>query len=217
MYKIFINGTPLFLLNNPIPSLPQRKDILQVTYKNTAELKDIISFVEQNAASLTEVYLWGDSLTQVQTDFARNYELIDAAGGVVYNPNGEILLIYRKGRWDLPKGKVEIREPLETAALREVAEETGLTEVVVQRPIVIADNHANITFHTYHDPKKMRILKTTYWYEMHCTNNCRNITPQQEEGITALEWVAPQQLQSGYLQNTYPSIRDVLASATANH
>lgn len=216
MHKIYINGTPLFLLNNPIQSLPQRKDILQVTYKNNNELKDIISFVEQNAASLTEVYIWGDNLTQVQTDFARNYELIDAAGGVVYNPNGEILLIYRKGRWDLPKGKVEVHEPLETAALREVAEETGLTNVIIQHPVVIADNHTNITFHTYHDAKKVRILKTTYWYKMRCTD-CSNMAPQQEEGITALEWVAPQSLQNGYLQNTYPSIRDVLASATVNN
>ncbi|OWY21513.1 NUDIX domain-containing protein [Sphingobacteriales bacterium UPWRP_1] len=216
MHKIFINGTPLYLLNNPIPSLPQRKDILQVTYKNNAELKDIISFVEQNTASLTEVYLWGANLNQVQADFARNYELIDAAGGVVYNPNGEILLIYRKGRWDLPKGKVEIQEPLETAALREVAEETGLTDVIVQQPIVIADSQGNITFHTYHDSKKLRILKATYWYEMRCAD-CSNMAPQQEEGITALEWVAPQNLQKGYLQNTYPSIRDVLASATVSH
>ena len=48
------------------------------------------------------------------------------AGGLVFNKKAQILLIFRKWSWDLPKGKVEKNETLASAAIRETAEETGL-------------------------------------------------------------------------------------------
>lgn len=49
------------------------------------------------------------------------------AGGVVFNPRGEVLLIRdRADNWVFPKGKPEVGEPVPEAARREVFEETGV-------------------------------------------------------------------------------------------
>jgi 8-oxo-dGTP pyrophosphatase MutT (NUDIX family) len=52
--------------------------------------------------------------------------IIKAGGGIVVNEQNEVLLIYRRGKWDLPKGKLDDGETIEECALREVKEETGL-------------------------------------------------------------------------------------------
>ena len=90
--------------------------------------------------------------------FAQDFKIIHAAGGIVSDENGEILMIFRYGCWDFPKGKVEDGEDWETAALREVQEETGLQDITLQHPLPN-------TYHTYilHD---MPILKITHWYAM---------------------------------------------------
>lgn len=214
MYKIFINSVPVFLNNAEILSLPQqRRDILQVTYKSEQELKDIILYIENNTNTLSEVHIWNQSLKQLESDFLSNYQPITAAGGVVFNADNHLLLIYRKERWDLPKGKVEPQEPIEIAALREVAEETGVSDAIILKPLIISSNKANVTYHTYYDNKRNRIFKTTHWFKMSCTQ-CNKLQPQHEEGITSVEWVAPETLHKGnYLQNTYASIKDVLSAA----
>ncbi|MEF2277865.1 NUDIX hydrolase [Deinococcus sp. YIM 134068] len=53
---------------------------------------------------------------------------IPGAGGVVLDGLGRVLLVrYRSGAWAFPKGHVEPGETLEQTAVREVAEETGVT------------------------------------------------------------------------------------------
>ncbi len=214
MFKIFINGTPVFLTAQTIHSLPQqRKDILQVTYKSPEELIDIIKYIEKNNDSLTEVYITSDDIARLQADFSANYRQVAAAGGVVFNGAGQILLMCRRDKWDLPKGKVEPNEPITDAALREVAEETGLTDAQITGEVVIGVNEGNMTYHTYLDNnRRNRILKTTYWYKMYCPV-CDSLIPQLEEGITELRWVAPNELADNYLNNTYGSIKEVLSAA----
>ncbi|HRI26646.1 MAG TPA: NUDIX domain-containing protein [Chitinophagales bacterium] len=214
MFKIFINNTPVFLTNHPPQELPrQRKDILLVTYQSQKDLLDIITYIEKQNSELSEVHIFNPDVRQLQADFAANYQPVAAAGGVVFNPQGQMLLMYRRDKWDLPKGKVEPNEPLTLAAVREIAEETGLTDAVVQSELFIDINQTNATFHTYTEgSRRKRILKTTYWYKMLCPV-CNNLQPQEEEGITALEWVQPNMLNNGYLQNTYGSVKDVLEAA----
>ena len=74
--------------------------------------------------------------------FMKDYKLVKAAGGVVTDDDARVLLIFRKGKWDLPKGKVEDNEPLELCANREVVEETGLSELALRTPLAV-------TYHTY--------------------------------------------------------------------
>lgn len=55
------------------------------------------------------------------------------AGGVLFNPEGEVLLIRdRQGFWVFPKGHVDEGEGLERTALREVEEETGVRGQIVR-------------------------------------------------------------------------------------
>ena len=133
---------------------------------------------------------------QEWTRFAQEFRLIHAAGGIVTNENDEILLIFRYGCWDFPKGKVEEGEDWETAAVREVEEETGLHDITLQYP------HPN-TYHTYilHDTP---ILKITHWYAMQAP--AQSLVPQTEEDISQAVWVARPQV-AERLRDSYLSLR----------
>ncbi|MEX2368422.1 MAG: NUDIX domain-containing protein [Balneolaceae bacterium] len=117
---------------------------------------------------------------------------IDAAGGVLYRPlykseNGsqadayyEVLLILRRGVWDLPKGKREESESFERCAVREVEEETGAPSPVIQ-------GHLTDTYHEYPDGSE-RMGKTTRWYAMTTGDPDFTPIPQQEEEIERVRW-----------------------------
>ena len=119
------------------------------------------------------------------------------------NGNGEVLLIFRKGKWDLPKGKLEENEPIELCAERETKEETGLTEITLQRPV-------HITHHTYTEKQEI-ILKETHWF-LYYTPGVPALTPQIDEDIFEALWVAPGKLEK-YMANTFELIKDVLGRA----
>ncbi len=109
---------------------------------------------------------------------------ISAAGGVVFDIRDNrpvVLLIYRNKVWDIPKGKLEKGESIAMCAAREVAEETG-TEL----PIIVSE--LGTTYHEYEQKKKL-YGKTTYWYAM-VFPRAQELTPQTEEGIEQIEWVA---------------------------
>ena len=127
---------------------------------------------------------------------------IVAAGGLVSNDKGELLLIYRRGYWDLPKGKLDEGESIEACAVREVEEETGLTNVLLDKLI-------GITYHEYFDEWKQRdVVKETHWFAMH-VNGDQTLVPQQEEDIKDIKWVAQKDLGT-YLQQTYINIVDII-------
>lgn len=128
---------------------------------------------------------------------------LDAGGGLVTNDKGEYLLIFRNGCWDLPKGKREPGEPVHTTALREVEEECGITGLELLGKLCI-------TRHCYR-LRGTLMLKHTHWYRMHCPHP-RPLKPQQEENILQAVWVAREDLPR-YLQDTYPSIREVFETA----
>ena len=133
---------------------------------------------------------------------------IEAAGGVVQNERKEVLLIFRRGHWDLPKGKVDEGESLEEAAIREVKEETGLEgSLRILSKVFFADNLNEATYHTY-DYKGTAALKVSHWYLMQYTGNAV-LTPQTEEDIEQAVWVGVGDLPK-YLEPMYPSVKDVL-------
>jgi 8-oxo-dGTP pyrophosphatase MutT (NUDIX family) len=108
--------------------------------------------------------------------------LIESAGGLVCNDDNCILLIFKRGKWDLPKGRVEGDE-YQTAALREVKEETGLNinKLVITGKLVP-------TWHTTtHGMQKY--LKKTNWFLMHYNGHNDDVKPQVEEGIIECRWV----------------------------
>ena len=136
-------------------------------------------------------------------EFCSHFQEIPAGGGLVRNRDGHFLLIYRHGLWDLPKGKQEPGEGIETCALREVEEETGLHSLTLGELICV-------THHTYH-LNGVKCLKHTWWYQMSDERE-EPLLPQAEEDISRAEWVKKESLPD-YLEGTYPSIVEVFVSA----
>jgi 8-oxo-dGTP pyrophosphatase MutT (NUDIX family) len=142
-----------------------------------------------------EVKIISDDDVQLQ-----QFHPISAAGGLVVNDNGEILMIFRRGKWDLPKGKLEKNEAFEICAERETKEETGLEEIILQKFLLT-------TYHTYAD-KKQLVIKDTHWF-LFKAPGVQELKPQTEEDIFKAEWVYPANL-SKYTANTFRLIKDVL-------
>jgi 8-oxo-dGTP pyrophosphatase MutT (NUDIX family) len=127
---------------------------------------------------------------------------IIAAGGIVINPNKEILWIFRRGFWDLPKGKLDPNESIEACAIREVMEETGISNLVLGDLILT-------TKHLYHDTYlNTEVEKTTYWFQM-TTDTIQEGVPQTEEDIEAIAWVKKADI-TPYLAKTYENINQVM-------
>ncbi len=131
------------------------------------------------------------------------YMPLDAAGGIAYNEHNEVLLIFRRGKWDLPKGKLDAGENIEECALREVSEETGLVHLTLGEKICD-------TYHIY-EQKGQEYLKRTAWYKMKGAATDK-LMPQKEENIMEAKWVSEKDL-APYTARTYEAIRHVLRIA----
>ena len=142
-----------------------------------------------------------DSANDTFTSFAEEFTFVVAAGGVVLDSSGKTLMISRRGRWDLPKGHWEEGESIEECALREVVEETGVAASEIIKPICN-------TFHTYNVYGEWE-LKCTHWFLMR--GNSGATAPQHEEGISAAEWLTPEEVCKA-LHESYPTIRSVFAA-----
>lgn len=131
---------------------------------------------------------------------ARVKEVI-AGGGIVFNEHGELLLIHRRGKWDLPKGKIEKGEAIKDGAIREVEEETGvLVDTCADTPV--------FTYHTYTLYGKQQ-LKQTSWFTMQAKPGQQHLTPQTEEDIEEVRWVPKADLPT-YATGCYPLIWDLI-------
>ncbi len=129
------------------------------------------------------------------------YKVVKAAGGIVSKEN-RILLIYRRGVWDLPKGKLDEGETSKVGAVREVQEETGA--------VVALGEKICTTYHTY-TLNGSRILKRTKWYHMALVDDSR-LAPQAEENIEKVAFMEPKQAEIA-LAGSFSSIRHVVAQA----
>lgn len=153
----------------------------------------------QTSGSLSRIYIPTPCEEKTYKSFCSQFKEVNAAGGLVSNRRGDVLLISRNGMWDLPKGHQEEGEDIRTTALREVQEETGVGQLELGELICVTD-HCYLRGGTWH-------LKHTWWYDMLYTDPV-DLTPQREEDITKAAWVARSSL-SPYLKNTYPSILEV--------
>jgi len=139
-----------------------------------------------------------ENFAEARSAFNRMFTRIEAAGGIVRNKNEDFLFIKRLGMWDLPKGKLNKNESAEKGALREVTEETGLSELRITRQL-------DSSYHIYTDRKGKEILKETYWFEMVSEKEQKPV-PQTEEDITEVKWFKRIELNIP-MQNTYASLR----------
>jgi ADP-ribose pyrophosphatase YjhB (NUDIX family) len=127
---------------------------------------------------------------------------IIAAGGLVTNPKGEILWIFRRGFWDLPKGKLDEGETIQSCALREVQEETGINNIHLHELLCF-------TNHNYFDKYlKEEVVKRTYWFHM-SISTLQDGRPQTAEDIEKIEWLSLDKARH-CLDHTYPTILEVI-------
>ncbi|HIW51980.1 MAG TPA: NUDIX domain-containing protein [Candidatus Alistipes excrementipullorum] len=143
-----------------------------------------------------------DDPEQAFKEFGRDFTYVTAAGGVVRDGKGNTLMIYRRGRWDLPKGHWEKGETIEECAMREVEEETGVGGTKIVAPICN-------TFHAYNVYGKWE-LKCTHWFLMSGNGDSMTV-PQQEEGISSADWLDEERV-SEALKTSYPTILTVFAA-----
>lgn len=127
---------------------------------------------------------------------------IIAGGGLVLNPKNELLMIYRLGYWDLPKGKWEEGETIEECAVREVEEETGLQHVMLEKLI-------GLTYHEYFNKYTQEdVIKETHWFKMSIDDE-QTLVPQLSEDIQKAEWI-PLKKVIEKLPLAYPTIKDII-------
>ncbi len=199
MYKVFAFDKLIILSGEPVID-PNYQSTKQFYVSSKKDVKDAWNTFINDPAALKVILYNNENTERLLDDFISLFWYVEAAGGMVYNTKGERLFIYRFGKWDLPKGKIERGESRSAAAVREVQEETGLIEVDIEKEL-------NSTFHIF-DHKGKKVLKRTYWYKMKYSGNSTP-EPQTEEEITKAIWVNDSDLDL-IRQNTYSSLEDLI-------
>ena len=190
MYKVFVNDKPLFLTNQIKKETDFKFFLLE-----SADINQIVLHFFQN--KLQKAYLYHPDEKEIIKTLKAKIPYSKAGGGLVYNKKNEVLFIFRNGKWDLPKGGMEKGEAIEATAIREVEEETGVSN------LVIADKLQK----TYHIFKRNGVykLKITQWFEMR-TNFEGIPIGQTEEGIEKVAWLNSIEIQAA-LKNSYENIK----------
>ena len=189
-YTIFFGDSEL-LITREMPS--ERYEIVDAEVFNSFSQAKIVKKVETSKY----VAVVTPSPELAFEALRAEFKWVEAAGGVVTNVAGDLLMIHLRDRWDLPKGHVESGESSREAALREVEEETGIrAEAVGDEPLVC-------TYHTYNTYGAWELKRTTWW-AMHSEGG--KPKAQSEEGITSVEWCERATLRER-LKTTYPTIK----------
>ncbi len=197
-YKVYINDKELFFGNSEnIVSTDDTVSVLANPSTDTLRTAITDFIADQH---LQQLRIVGDNPKELFNEFRKDYKEVRAAGGLVRDKDMRILFIFRRGKWDLPKGKIDKDERKKHAALREVREETGLDQLLIIGRIAK-------TYHVYTE-KNEHILKKTYWYEMAAINPDK-LVPQTEEDITDIRWFEADKLEEIYT-NTFPLVANLL-------
>lgn len=198
MYKVFVNEKVICFTNNEENC-------------NQFDQKLVLHFFSREYIPFLLLLLNGEDKKNIVIvvadyevafkEFQKYFKIIRAAGGIVSNKNNEKLFIYRLDKWDLPKGKIEKGEEIKVAAVREIEEECGITDLTILKQL-------QDTYHVY-SFKDQLILKQTYWFEL-TSSYSGELVPQLEEDITKVEWLTDADIENKVLANTYASIKELL-------
>jgi len=204
IHKIYFAAHPVFLcsqLDEITEEHPVNDDAIFLTDLSGKSLNACLQLLDK-PGDYPCYYLYHD-LPKLLDALLGSAITIDAGGGVVFNEKEEVLLILRRGKWDLPKGKIDPGETIIDCALREVIEETGLKNLTLLNKLASSS-------YCYRE-KEQLVLKQVQWFTMK-TADQHVLTPQEEEQITDIKWVDLQELDP-FLQNTYDTIKEVLLVA----
>ena len=190
MYKVFVNDKPLFLTNQV-----QKETDFKLFLLESVDIKNLIIKIFQN--KIQKAFLYHPDEKLIMKTLRAKLPVEKAGGGLVYNKNGDVLFIFRNGKWDLAKGGMEKNETIEETAIREVEEETGVTGLVITEKL-------QKTYHIFKRNGRYK-LKITQWFEMR--TKFEGIPQgQAEEGIEKVEWVHPDHIMS-LMENSYENIK----------
>jgi 8-oxo-dGTP pyrophosphatase MutT (NUDIX family) len=190
MYKVFVNDKPLFLTNE----IAKETDF-QLFLLESIDIEQLIIKMFQNKIHKASLYYPDEKA--ILKKLKEKISVCKAGGGLVFNKNGDVLFIFRNGKWDLPKGGIEKGEEINDTAMREVEEETGVNNLVITRKL-------QKTYHVFKRNGKYK-LKVTHWFEMVTTFEGTPI-PQANEGIEKAVWLNPEQIKEA-LKNSYENIK----------
>jgi 8-oxo-dGTP pyrophosphatase MutT (NUDIX family) len=190
MYKVFVNDRPLFLTNQV-----QKETDFKLFLLESIDIKKLIVKIFQN--KIQHAFLYHPDEKLIMKTLKAKIPVVKAGGGLVYNTKGEVLFIFRNGKWDLPKGGTEKNETMEETAIREVEEETGVTGLKIT-------NKLQKTYHIFKRNGRYK-LKVTYWYEMQTDFNGMP-QGQEDEGIEKVAWIKPEEIPT-VLANSYENIK----------
>jgi 8-oxo-dGTP pyrophosphatase MutT (NUDIX family) len=204
MYKVFFNDSTI-VLSSEIKKSSNNNISDEIDFDGYSFINQWINEVEVNK-NRPEFYIQHPDLNRLWKYFRSRFVEIPASGGLVKNDSGLFLFIRRFGVWDLPKGKIEKKESPENAAIREVGEECGLSELKIIKQL-------DSTYHIYRSPylkyPDNLVLKETKWFLMSYAGSEIPI-PEMEEDIEEVRWFSPTEFDQ-VLTNTYSSLRDLLA------
>ena len=194
MYKVFFNQKPL-ILTNKIGDFSDNEPFLFIKYTTVAQIIKALK-----SSKNRKVFLYHKDIDKLWKSFKKKFPVVEAAGGLVQRADNKLLFIFRNNKWDLPKGGVEKRELIIEAAQREVTEETGVSDLIVQKQL-------SETFHIFKKGKRFR-LKKTYWFKM-STSYMGKTKPQTEEGIKKTAWVSKEKIDE-ILNDAFENIRIIV-------
>ena len=200
MYKVFFNQKPL-ILTNKIQDFSDTEPLLFIKYTSVTQ---IIKALKSSKNS--KVFLYHKDIDKLWKGFKKKFPIVEAAGGLVKRTDNKFLFIFRNNKWDLPKGGVEKKELIIDAAKREVTEETGVSDIIVEKKI-------SETYHIFKKGKRFR-LKKTYWFKMSTTYTGKT-KPQTEEGIEKIKWVSNKNIED-ILNDAFENIRIIVLEVLKN-
>lgn len=209
IYKIYINEVEVILKPSSditMEDVMRDKSIIVKYTGNKKDLLDYISIPDQFLRSERMIIHYADYAV-LKSDFKSHFTEIEAGGGLVRNDRGEYLFIYRRGSWDLPKGKIEENETKKEATLREISEETGIEKMNIVRKLAV-------TRHTYRSNVGKRVIKKSHWYLVDTVK--QPLIPQKNEDIEKAVWMTLDEFFSKKRQ-VYPNILDVIHKQSAQN
>lgn len=194
MYQVFVNDKPIVLTTID----EEEEDYWNFPLKEV-NIGGILNIL-LDKKKIKGVKLIHHKEKKLLKKFLKLLPNVVAGGGKVYNDDGKILFIYRNDKWDLPKGKVEGKESIETTAIREVEEETGVKNLEIVKPLPT-------TYHIFKRNGNYKI-KVTYWFEMK-TSYKGKLFPQENEGITKVKWLNEKKVKKA-MKNSYANIKQLI-------
>lgn len=204
MFTVYINEKPLILTSTLSirNSWHSNSKILISPY--IGKSKQLLQFMDMLSKNpkCDKVIIHHKNKKFLKSEFLKLVNVIHAGGGLVFNQKNELLVIFRRGNWDLPKGKIEHEEPKRLGAIREVMEETGIDGARIESKL-------GKTYHLFKNKSGKKSLKVSHWYVM-STKYEDDLVPQIEEDIEKADWVDPKVFLKSH-KPMYNNIHDIVS------